>query len=147
MPKYSSNVRIFYFVTRAYLFSPDEGSWYIFSTRNNCCEFPASYGVIIQSVIQSFSKMPVFDASLSFLFLTVSFFIPFPFSFVKSASLVCPVYLAGGIFWMVVACCSPTGHCVCHWAPLLFSFAFSLVPASSLVANVFCSRRRKAIFF
>ena len=26
---------------------------YTFSTRNNCCEFLASYGVIIQSVIQS----------------------------------------------------------------------------------------------
>ena len=47
MPKYSING------TCAYLFSPDEESCDIFSTRNNCCEFLASYGVIIQSVFQS----------------------------------------------------------------------------------------------
>ena len=57
---------LFYFGTRAYLFSPDEGSCYIFSTRNNCCEFLASYGVISQSVIQSFLKTPVCGASLSY---------------------------------------------------------------------------------
>ena len=33
--------------TCAYLFSPDEGSCYIFSTWNNCCEFLASYGVTL----------------------------------------------------------------------------------------------------
>ena len=36
-----------------------------FSTRNNCCEFLVFYGVITQSVIQSFLKTPVCGASLS----------------------------------------------------------------------------------
>ena len=36
-----------------------------FSTRNNCCEFPAYYGVIFQSDFQSYFKTPVFCASLS----------------------------------------------------------------------------------
>ena len=44
---------LLHFGTRAYPFSPDVGSYYIFSTRNNCCEFLASYDVIIQSVVQS----------------------------------------------------------------------------------------------
>ena len=38
----------------------------LFSTRNNCCEFFAFYGVIIQSVTQSFLKTPVCGASLSY---------------------------------------------------------------------------------
>ena len=37
---------LLHFGTCAYLFSPEEGSCYIFSTRNNCCEFLAYYGVI-----------------------------------------------------------------------------------------------------
>ena len=36
-----------------------------FSTRNNCSEFLAFYGVVTQSVIQSFLKTPVCGASLS----------------------------------------------------------------------------------
>ena len=56
---------LLHFGTRAYLFSPEEGSCYVFSTRNNCCEFLAFYGVISQSVIQSFLKTPVCGASLS----------------------------------------------------------------------------------
>ena len=40
------------FGTRAYLSSPNEGSCYIFSTRNNCCEFLVSHGVILQTDIQ-----------------------------------------------------------------------------------------------
>ena len=51
-----SNALLLYFSTRAYLFSPEERSCYVFLTRNNCCEFLASYGVIIQSVIQSLLK-------------------------------------------------------------------------------------------
>ena len=43
---------LLHFGTRAYLFSPDERSCYIFSTRNNSCEFLASYGVIFQSDIE-----------------------------------------------------------------------------------------------
>ena len=43
-----------------------KGSWYVFSTWNNYCGFLASYGVIIQSVIQSFLKMPICGASLSY---------------------------------------------------------------------------------
>ena len=39
--------------TRTYLFSPDEGSCYVFSTRNNHCEILASDGVILQSDHQS----------------------------------------------------------------------------------------------
>ena len=42
-----------YFGSRTYLFLPDEGYCYIFSTRNNCCKSLASCGVVIQSVIQS----------------------------------------------------------------------------------------------
>ena len=56
------------FGTRAYLFSPDESSCCIFSTRNNCCEFLAYYGFIVQGIIQSFLKMPVCGASLSYFF-------------------------------------------------------------------------------
>ena len=37
------NLSIKYFGTRAYLFSPDKGSCYIFSTRCNCCEFLTIY--------------------------------------------------------------------------------------------------------
>ena len=53
---------LLHFGTRAYLFSPDEGSCYVFSTRNNYCEFLAFYGVTFQSVIKSFLKTPVFGA-------------------------------------------------------------------------------------
>ena len=66
------NVRAIYvavishwFNTRAYLFSPDKGSGNLFSTQNNCCQFLASYGVVIQSVTQSFLKTPVCGASLT----------------------------------------------------------------------------------
>ena len=38
---------------------------YLFSTRNNCCEFPAFYGVTFPSVIKSYFKTPVFGAPLS----------------------------------------------------------------------------------
>ena len=44
---------LLHFGSRAYLFSAEEGSCYVFSTRNNSCEFLAFYGVITQSVIQS----------------------------------------------------------------------------------------------
>ena len=57
---------LLYFGTRAYLFSSDEGSCYVFCTRNNCCVFLASYGVIILSVIQLYLKTPVFGDSLSY---------------------------------------------------------------------------------
>ena len=43
---------LLHFGTRAYLFSPEERPCHIFSTRNNCCEFLASYAVILQSYIQ-----------------------------------------------------------------------------------------------
>ena len=55
---------LLHFGTRAYLFSLYEGSCYRFSTRNNCWVFLASYGAIIQSVIQSFLKTAVCGASL-----------------------------------------------------------------------------------
>ena len=48
---------LLHFRPRAYLFSPDEGSCYVFSNRNNCCEFLASSGVTFQSVIESFLQM------------------------------------------------------------------------------------------
>ena len=56
----------YYFGTRAYLISPEEGSCYVFSIQNNCCEFFASYSVIIQSVAQSFLKKPVCGTSLTY---------------------------------------------------------------------------------
>ena len=56
---------LLHFGTRACLFSPDKGSCYVFSTRNNCCEFLASDGVIFQSVIKPFLKTPVFGAPLT----------------------------------------------------------------------------------
>ena len=40
--------------TRDYLFSSDEESCYVFSTRNNCCEFLAPDGANFQSVRQSY---------------------------------------------------------------------------------------------
>ena len=55
-----------YFGIRAYLFSPNEGSRYVFSIRNSCCEFLASYGVIFKSIIKPFFKTPVFGAPLSY---------------------------------------------------------------------------------
>ena len=48
---------LLHFGTRAYLFSPEEGSWYVFSTRINCCEFLASDGVIFQNVTKTFFKV------------------------------------------------------------------------------------------
>ena len=36
--------------TRAYLLSTEEGSCYIFSTQNNCCEFLASNGIIFKVI-------------------------------------------------------------------------------------------------
>ena len=54
-----------YFDNSAYLFSPDEGSCYILSTRNNCCEILAHYGVIIRSFIQSISKYCSFNNILN----------------------------------------------------------------------------------
>ena len=46
---------LLYFGIPAYLFSPDEGSCYIFWTQNNSFEFLASYGVILQSDIQPYN--------------------------------------------------------------------------------------------
>ena len=57
---------LIYFGTRVYLFLPDERPCYVFSTQNNCCELLASYGVIIQSAIQSYLKTPICGASLSY---------------------------------------------------------------------------------
>ena len=53
---------LLHFGTRAYLFSPEEGLYYIFSTENSCCMFLASYGVILQSDIQPYFKTPVCGA-------------------------------------------------------------------------------------
>ena len=53
MQKNKSNVAVIFFCTHAYLFLSDEGSCFLFSIQNNCCEFLASYG-IIQSAIQSY---------------------------------------------------------------------------------------------
>ena len=55
---------LLHFSTHAYLFSPEKGSCYVFSTRNNCCVFLAFYGVIFQSVIEPFFKTPVLGAPL-----------------------------------------------------------------------------------
>ena len=49
----SAKTLLLHFGTHAYMFLPDEGSCYVFLTRNSWCEFLASYGVIILSVIQS----------------------------------------------------------------------------------------------
>ena len=57
---------LLYFGTRTYLFSPNEGSCYVFLTRNNCCQFLAFYGTVIQSAIQSHLKTLVCGASLSY---------------------------------------------------------------------------------
>ena len=62
---------LLHFSTRAYLFSPDEGSCIVFSTRNNC-EVLAFYGVIFQSVINPFFKTPVFGAPLTSYACTIS---------------------------------------------------------------------------
>ena len=48
---YILSMLLLHFGTRSYLFSPDEDSCSIFSPRNNCCEFLASYDVIIQCFI------------------------------------------------------------------------------------------------
>ena len=65
----------FYFGTRAYLFSSDEGSCYAFSTSNNYCKSLTSYGVIIQSVNKSFLKTPICGASLSRTIYKIAFFL------------------------------------------------------------------------
>ena len=54
------------FGPHAYLFSLDEGSCYNFLTRNNCYKFLASYGVILQSDIQPYFKIPVCGAPFSY---------------------------------------------------------------------------------
>ena len=69
---------LLHFGTRAYLFSLEEGLYYGFSTRHNCCEFLASYSVIIQRVIQSYLKTPVCGTSLSYP--TQLYLSKFPFS-------------------------------------------------------------------
>ena len=51
--KYECRMLLLYFAICAYLFLSVERSCYVFSTRNNCYECLASYGVIIQSVIHS----------------------------------------------------------------------------------------------
>ena len=48
------------------MFTPDERSCNVFSTRNNCCEFLASHGVAFQSFIKSFFKTLGFGAALSY---------------------------------------------------------------------------------
>ena len=53
------------FGIRAYMFSLDEGSCYVFLTGSNCYEFHKSYGGITLNVFQSYLKTPVSDASLS----------------------------------------------------------------------------------
>ena len=45
--------------SRTCLFSPDEGSHYVFATWNNSCECLASKGVSLQNVHQLLFKMPV----------------------------------------------------------------------------------------
>ena len=45
------------FGTHAHLLSPEEGSYYILSTRNNCCESLAFYDFIFESDFQPY----VFD--------------------------------------------------------------------------------------
>ena len=57
---------LLYFGICVYLFLPDKGLCYVFFTRNNFCKFLASYGVIIQSVIQSYLKTSICGASLSY---------------------------------------------------------------------------------
>ena len=64
---------LLYFGTRAYLFSPEERSCYVFSTRNNCCKFFASDGAIFQSVNKPFFKTPVFGAPLTSLHYSIFF--------------------------------------------------------------------------
>ena len=48
--------------TRAYLFSPEKGSGYAFSTRNSCSKLLASDGVNFQGVHQSSYKKRVYGA-------------------------------------------------------------------------------------
>ena len=44
---------LLYFDSRAYLFPPDEGCCYVFSTRSSYCESLAIYGITFQSDFQS----------------------------------------------------------------------------------------------
>ena len=55
---------LLHFGIRAYLISPEEGSCYVFSIQNNCCEFLAS-DVLFFKVIKPFFKTPVFGAPLT----------------------------------------------------------------------------------
>ena len=61
--------------TRLYLSSPDEGLCFFFSIRNNCCEFLASYGVILQNDIQPYFKTPVCGAPFSYYFIVLFLYI------------------------------------------------------------------------
>ena len=47
---------------RAYPTSPKEGSCYVSSSRNSCCEFHASDGSNLQADYQPFLKTPVCGA-------------------------------------------------------------------------------------
>ena len=55
---------LLHFGNRSYLFSPDERSCYIFSTRNNCCEFLASYGVTFKVLSNHLSSISFILAKL-----------------------------------------------------------------------------------
>ena len=50
-----SSTLLLFFGPHGNLFLFDEVSYYIFSNRNNCCEFLTFYGVITQNIIQSSS--------------------------------------------------------------------------------------------
>ena len=63
--------------TRAHLLSPEEGSCYILSTRNNCCESLASYDVIFQSDFQPYFSILVWGTAFSYI---VCLFSSCPFS-------------------------------------------------------------------
>ena len=56
-PKCNSCYISLYFSTPAYLFWPEEGSCYVFSTWNNCCEFLASDGLFFKVLLNHYSEL------------------------------------------------------------------------------------------
>ena len=60
-----------------YSFLADEGLCYVFLTQNNCCRFLESDSIILQTVHQSYTNMPVLRGFSLVFFNHLSFFTSF----------------------------------------------------------------------
>ena len=66
MPKSNRNVAVIFRHSCLLVFALAKGRATFFLTRNNCCEFIASYSVFFQSDFQPYFKMPVCGFAFSY---------------------------------------------------------------------------------